>query len=333
MGLVSVAVVAVSALLTWVARKRALSQGIIDIPNSRSSHAVPTPRGGGIAIVISASLAFTALSLLGWLDVRSLVALLGGGLAVAIVGMLDDRGHVSAGVRLLVHTVAAAWAVWSLGGLPALQVGDHVISLGIPGHVLAVVGVVWSLNLFNFMDGIDGIAASEAVFIAWGAALLAAAFGAGDVWAPLMFGAACVGFLWWNWPPARIFMGDVGSGYLGYVIAVLALAAMRSSPPSLWSWIILAGAFLADATVTLLRRMLRGELVHQAHRSHAYQHLSRHWGRHRPVTLSLLALNVLWLLPWAWLAHARPQWGTWIAVGSLIPVFVLVALSGAGRRE
>ena len=159
--------------------------------------------------------------------------------------------------------------------------------------------VVWTLNLdFNFMDGIDGIAASEAAFILLAAAGLSFYFGnpTPQELAPgLIAAAASLGFLRWNWPTARIFMGDIGCGYLGYVIAVLGLESSRASVVNVYAWIILGGLFLIDATVTLCRRLLRGERAHQPHRTHAYQWLARRWGSHAKATTAVIAVRSFWL--------------------------------------
>ena len=216
-----------------------------------------------------------------------------------------------------------------------MRVGSHLVSLGVLGTLIAVLGIVWVLNLFNFMDGIDGLAAAEATFVAWAGAMLtsAAAASSGATAAALVFGASCLGFLRCNWPPARIFMGDVGSGYLGYVIAVLALGAARSNPVAIWIWLILGGAFFVDATVTLVRRALRRERVHEAHRSHAYQWLARRWRSHRKVTLAFLALNLVWLLPCAVIASLRPGYAAAMTIIALAPLVVLAVAAGAGRSE
>ena len=262
-------------------------------------------------------------------------ALVGGGLAVALIGFIDDRHSLSVATRLAVHFLAALWALAWLGGLPPLRVGQHLISLGWVGYLLGACGIVWAVNLFNFMDGTDGIAASEAIFIALIGTLLVASpgNGAGVGLAALVFAAACGGFLLWNWPPASIFLGDVGSGYLGYVVVVLALSANRDNPVALWVWLVLGGAFFVDATVTLLRRLLRGERVHQAHRCHAYQWLARRWGSHRKVTLAVLTANLVWLLPWAVLAETFPSYAAGSAVAALVPLALVAAIIGAGRRE
>jgi Fuc2NAc and GlcNAc transferase len=185
------------------------------------------------------------------------------------------------------------------------------------------------------MDGIDGIAASEAIFVTGAAAALALGAGrlSGATGVELVTAAACAGFAAWNWPPARIFMGDVGSGYLGFLIGVLAVAEARENPVALWIWLILGGVFFVDATVTLVRRLVRRERVSQAHRSHAYQWLARRWKSHKKVTLGVTAVNVLWLLPCCYFAVQNPRLAAATALLALIPVAIAALLAGAGRRE
>lgn len=323
-----------SAVLTGTVRALAVRHGVMDVPNDRSSHSVSTPRGGGTAIVITLSAAMLVLTALGHVDRQLCAALTCGGLLVAIVGFIDDRSSVQPLVRLLIHLLAAVWALVCFGHLWPLQVGTRIVTLGISGDVLVILGIVWVLNLFNFMDGIDGLAASEASFVGIaGAVLSACGWSSGVTAADVAFGAACLGFLLWNWPPARIFMGDVGSGYLGYTIAMLVLAAGRSDPAAFWIWFILGGNFFVDATVTLVRRLTRGEAVHRPHRSHAYQWLARRWRSHRAVTMGVLGLNVLWLFPCAWFARLHPDQAPWITVGALAPLAVVFLAVGAGRRE
>lgn len=322
-------------LLTALLRGYALRSGLIDHPNARSSHSIPTPRGGGLAIALTSLLAATLLCGLHLLPVRTYAAFAGGGLAVATVGFLDDRRPLPARLRFAVHVAAALWCLGWLGGLPLLLLGSRSVDLGWAGYLLGVPAIVWVLNLFNFMDGIDGIAGAEAVFVVGAGAVFAALLlpDSGTAHLAGVTCAACAGFLLWNWPPAKIFMGDVGSGYLGYAIAALALAAGHEAPVSLWIWLILGGGFFVDATVTLIRRSLRGDKVYQAHRSHAYQWLARRWQAHCPVTLALVAINLGWLLPCAWLAFRQPDWAPWVVLGALLPLVIAVLLAGAGRRE
>jgi Fuc2NAc and GlcNAc transferase len=323
-------------VMSWVGtgwmRQHALRTNLLDIPNDRSSHKQPTPRGGGLAIAVAASVGFATLFWLGQLNGKMLLALLLGGGAIALVGMLDDRHKLSPSLRLSIHLAAAALAIWCLGGIPPLQVGERVVDLGAPGWVLGVLAIVWTLNLFNFMDGIDGIAASESTFMAviGGILLLLAVPDSSLAGAAFVFGAACLGFLAWNWPPAKIFMGDVGSGYLGYVLAVLALGSGVEHPAAGLAWLILGGLFFADATVTLLRRVVRQQRVFDAHREHAYQHVAIRRGSHRAVTLAVWGINLCACLPLAYAALRWPAWAAWIASLAVAGAAVAAASLGAG---
>lgn len=291
-------VLTVSLFLTGALRRYALARSLMDVPNERSSHTVATPRGGGVAIVISFLVALSCLALLGILPWPTACGMLGAGGVVAIVGFLDDHGHIAARWRLLAHFSSAAWLLFWLGGLPILEVMGMRVNLGVVGSVLAAFYLVWMLNLYNFMDGIDGIASVEAVTACLGACLVYVLGGDADlVWPSLLLAMAACGFLYWNFPPARIFMGDAGSGFLGVMLGGLSLHAAWSKPQLLWVWLILLGVFVVDATFTLVRRLLRGEKVYEAHRSHAYQFASRQFGSHLPVTLAVAVINVFWLLP------------------------------------
>ncbi|MCF5188267.1 MraY family glycosyltransferase [Pseudomonas simiae] len=296
--LVFTAVLSASLLLTWVLRRYALSRSLMDIPNGRSSHSVPTPRGGGVAIVLTYLVALVVVAIAGWISWGDAWPLLGAGALIAVVGFLDDHGHIAARWRLLAHFGAAIWALAWMGGLPTISLFGNELDLGWFGHLLAALYLVWMLNLYNFMDGIDGIASIEAVCACAGACLVYWLTGHENLMlAPMLLAVAVLGFLYWNFPPARIFMGDAGSGFLGVVIGILSLQAAWAAPEMLWVWLILLGVFVVDATFTLGRRLLRGDKVYEAHRSHAYQFASRLAGRHLPVTLTVMAINLLWLLP------------------------------------
>lgn len=285
-------------ILTALLRRYALSRSLIDVPNDRSSHSTPTPRGGGVAIVVSFLVALCLLFVGGLIPMDLFVSCAGAGAMVAIVGFMDDHGHIAARWRLLGHFTAAAWALYWLGGLPPVHAFGFVINLGWAGSVLAAFYLVWMLNLYNFMDGIDGIAGVEAVTVGLGACVLYA-LGANEalIWPAVLLAASVGGFLIWNFPSARIFMGDAGSGFLGLILGILALHAGWISFDLFWGWLILLGIFIVDATCTLLRRLLRGEKGYEAHRSHAYQFASRRHGKHWPITITVGLINLLWLLP------------------------------------
>jgi len=191
------------------------------------------------------------------------------------------------------------------------------------------------INLYNFMDGIDGIASVEAITVCLS--------GAGLVWLidpvattgllAILFAAATIGFLVWNFPPAKIFMGDVGSGFIGIMIALFTIQASWVAPQLLWSWLILLGVFMVDATVTLFRRVCRKEKFYQAHCSHAYQHAARVLGSHRMVTLAVLTMNLVWLLPIAALVAIQQLDGIVGLVLAYLPLLWLSYYFKAGDSQ
>jgi Fuc2NAc and GlcNAc transferase len=307
---------------------------MLDIPNARSSHQQPTPRGGGLAIVVSWLLALAALLLAG-VDLHGLLlAVAPGFLAIAIVGWVDDRRGVPPSIRLLVHLVGAAWCIGCVMQDQHHWIGrlSGLLAFVIP--VLLAIGIAWATNLFNFMDGIDGIAASQAVFIAsLGAVLCCLDRDQPGSLAMLAMASSCAGFLAWNFPPARIFMGDAGSGALGFALASAPLVLSSVSYEKLFPWMILWGAFVADASVTLVRRLLRRQRLSQAHRSHAYQRLSRRWSSHRRVTLSFAGVNLFWLSPLAMSAWYWPSMSIWLTVVAWAPLAAFAIWAGAGRDD
>lgn len=294
----------------WALRN-ASRLGLVQAPNARSSHVKPTPTGGGIGIVLGMIVAgaYAAVQL-GWTAGLVLVA----AMLLAAVGLRDDVKSVHWTIRLGTQFVLFGIVAFTL--LPPL--------LAIP----AVIGGVLFINIFNFMDGIDGIAGMEAAFVFLGAAIIIAA-DTSAVWWLSALAAACLGFLVLNFPPARIFMGDVGSTALGLTIASLAIFPLGLS---LWQWLILPAVFLSDGLVTLGRRIMQGERVFEAHRRHAYQLLSRKYGSHRVVTLGALAINVIWLLPLAWSAR-DPVLAPWLTILAYAPLVVGAYLVGAGKWQ
>lgn len=324
----------VSWVLTLTLRRYALGNKLIDVPNERSSHTIPTPRGGGVAIVFAFLIALPALKLLGLMSSELMYGLLAGGALVAAIGFADDHNHIAARWRLLGHFAAAALALFWLGGLAPIPFWGMTIDLGVAGTVLALIYLVWMLNLYNFMDGIDGLASVEAICVCLGSCLIYGLTGhVESMWVTLALAASVSGFLCWNFPPARIFMGDAGSGFLGLVLGVMAVDAAWKSGDFLWSWLILLGVFIVDATWTLGRRLLSGEKVYEAHRSHAYQYAARRYGSHKVVVCAVAAINVFWLTP---LAVAVGN--GWIpgAVGlpvAYLPLILIACSLGAGVRE
>ena len=306
----------------------------MDIPNERSSHITPTPRGGGIAFVATSLVGFLLLLFNNALNESGLFALCCAGVIVAIAGHLDDRQKISgATVRLVLHVISAIILIVGVGIPSELALVDRTVNTGIVGSILGVVYLVWLLNLFNFMDGTDGIAASEAIFV-----LLTGAFlnfhvlaDANHSAAAVILAASTFGFIVYNWSPAKIFMGDVGSGYLGIVVGGLSLIAANQDPALLWVWIILLAVFVSDATTTLIRRLLRKQKPHVAHRSHAYQHLAIRINSHAKVALLVLAVNIVWLMPIAFFVADKQLAGTTGVIIAYVPLLVAALAFGAGK--
>lgn len=329
-------VFASSYFLTGWFRRYALNKNMLDVPNARSSHTLPTPRGGGLSVVL---VFLSAVGGLSFFDVIAIdpvyiAGLILSGALVAGIGFWDDHVSIPAKWRFLVHFIAATGALLILSEMPELRFFSIEISgWGLLFGIYAIM-LVWLLNLYNFMDGIDGIAGVEAITTAGSAALLLLLQGQND-WGLLMLllAASAGGFLVWNWPPAKIFMGDACSGFLGFVLGLLAVLTSLFGAMNLWSWWILLGVFIVDATITLLRRIMRGEAWHQAHRSHAYQILSRRLNSHKKVTQGVLAINVFWLLPWAYVSMIYEAWAPLICFVAMAPLCISALMVGAGMTN
>ncbi len=331
----TVTVLGASLLMTWLVRLYALRHAVLDVPNERSSHTSATPRGGGLAIVVTVLAAAAWLHASGLIEAPLAYSLLIGGAAVAALGWIDDHRRLGVGLRVVVQFAAAAWAVFLAGGLAAIDTGFGRVDTGIAiGSALAMLGIVWLLNLYNFLDGTDGYAGTQAVCAALaGGTLFWIGGAAGVATLCLTIAAAAAGFLFWNWPPARVFMGDVGSCFLGYTFGVLALFGEKSGEVPAHVWLILLGAFVWDATFTLLRRLLAGERWHDAHRSHAYQRLHQLGLGHRQIALWLLAVNVALLWP---LAYAAALWNNsrpWALVISIVVLAIAWSLVQFGSAR
>lgn len=324
---------AVVALTGWVCRSADWLK-LIDQPNTRSSHVNPTPRGGGIAIAAVLTGYVVWIIAEGGISTPFGYALLVGGVVMAVVGLIDDRSGLPASLRLAIQIMCIGGVVMTLPSPAAIEFGSWRVISGPVSLTVTVICLIWLVNLFNFMDGIDGIAAAEAIFVGGTSAaymLLTASGGPvpGVDLLLAMTAVAALGFLYWNWPPARIFMGDSGSGYLGFLLGALALYTVSAGAIRPAQWLILWGAFVADSTVTLARRLLRGERPHQAHRSHAYQRLARQFD-HRGSTLAFIAVNLCWLLPWFVYVRYVPDFEVWVVAVALLPLVAAAWMLGAG---
>jgi Fuc2NAc and GlcNAc transferase len=269
--------------------------------------------------------------LLAW---RHGASLFGAGLIVAILGFLDDHGHIAARWRLLGHFAAALWMLIFLGGVPPVTLFGTTFDPGWLGCVLSLLYLVWLLNLYNFMDGINGIASIEAIFACLAACVLYIVNGSSSlVFAPMFLACSVLGFLLWNFPVARIFMGDAGSGFLGIVLGGLSLIAAWASTDLFWGWLILLGIFIVDSTFTLIRRLIRGEKIYEAHRSHAYQFAAMHYQSHVRVSLGVFVINLIWLLPLAIAVVAQGLNGPLAVLIAYTPLVGIAVKFRAGQVE
>ena len=321
-----------AVLLTGVLEKVAARLCLIDYPVARSAHQGPKPSGGG-ALIIGTFLSCTYFfNLSGHLSDHTFYALLGT-IPIAAVGLFDDLSHASLRLRLPIQFLAAFWVIFWLGGVPSIDFSLFEMVNPWVLIFLGIVSVVWLLNLYNFMDGIDAIAGTEVLFVNAMSSIFAVQSGDIDLalLSALLF-AASAGFLVWNWPPAKLFMGDVGSGSVGFILGVLALASMHNGTLTAWTWLILLGVFVVDSTVTLIVRFINKEKWHEGHASHAYQNAARRWGSHEKVVISILSINLIWLAPLSWLSFLYPKNGIYICFAALTPLVYLCLKFKAGMR-
>lgn len=322
----------VTALLAAVINRNARRLQMLDVPGERSAHAVPTPRGGGLSIVISVT------GLMVWLYLRQHLTMTQfmlwmGALPVAVAGLVDDWRGLDYRWRILVQLCSAVWVVAWLDAFPVIPMPGPDLDAGALWWLILPPALVWLCNLYNFMDGIDGLATVQCCFVALAVMLLQWQSSAAINPLAAGLGVSAAGFLFWNRPPARIFLGDVGSTWLGFMLGILALLTIIEGSIPVWSWLLLMGVFLADTTVTLCVRVLSGARWHQAHASHAYQHLARRWGSHGRVLAAVTAINGLWLAPLAWFASQYPQYGVFLAVFGIVPLLLLARGLGAGKNH
>lgn len=304
-----------SVLGCWLYLQLARRWQILDRPNERSSHVSPTPHGGGAPLMLAFAMACLAATpwIVAWQS--PYLVLLGMALFLMVLGVVDDLRGLAVSLRFGCYGICCLLATWLI--LPG-RVDAPTIAL----VLVTAFCLLWSLNLYNFMDGIDGIAAIQCFLACAGAALLAFV-GGSDAQYPLfclLLALAHLGFLAWNWPPARLFMGDAGSVPTGFLLAGLALLGEVSGNIPAACWLILLAVFVTDATWTLCWRLWDGQRIFDAHRLHAYQRLSRHWDSHLAVDFLLVAINACWLFPLAWAAYANPQWQILLVILAYLPL-------------
>jgi len=306
----------------------AVRNDLLAHPNERSAHTRPTPTGGGVAFVTVFTLGMLWMWYLSLVSDRIVIACIGP-ILVGAVGFADDIRPLPVWLRASVYVAVAGWCIYWIG-FPVLDILGVSVQTGLLGSLFGVLSLVWLQNLYNFMDGIDGLATMEAVFVC-GAVLVIGGDWQVAGWngIALLAMAVCAGFAVINWPRAKLFMGDVGSSFLGLSLGILSLA---HATVSVWTWMILLGYFISDACLTITVRLVRGERVYRSHSQHAYQHLTRRFGA-AAVLLGILAMDVVWLWPIAVLSHNFPDWAALLLILACAPLLICQFLWGAGQQQ
>ena len=278
-----------SFILTWLVRLTAIKKSLLDIPNERSSHNIPTPRGGGLAIAITWFIGISYLNFIGKINSNLYYALLSG-ILISIISFIDDIFSLKSTPRIIIQAISTALALYFIGGVSKIDLGFFIFENKLILTTLAFVGIIWFINLFNFIDGIDGYAASESIFVFLGLYLIL-----GNSFLFLMV-MAVAGFIPWNWDKAKIFMGDIGSTLLGFSIIIIALYFNKTGEFNILNSLILTSLFWFDATLTLFRRYLNKEKLSEAHKKHAYQRIVQFGFSHQKTVLISIFINIILLL-------------------------------------
>ncbi len=314
---------------TKVFIKIAVNRQLVDIPNHRSSHTVTTPSAGGLVFTCVCTMMLAAAFAANVISTHTLLAYYLGSLPLALVSFVDDQRTIGKRWRFATQIICVAAALYFLP-TPNWHLPTF---LTLPGYEFLIylmtgIGILWLINLYNFMDGIDGLAITEAITVLFCAGFL--------LWyqhqpyiLPIIIALPLLGFAILNWAPAKIFMGDTGSTYLGFILAGTALALQHYL--NLWVWVILLGTFIVDATYTLATRMVTGQPWREAHRSHSYQKLACHLNSHSKVVLGNIMITLFWLLPCALWVLTHPTLGVIATICAYLPLLITPVACRAGK--
>jgi len=308
-----------SFIATYLVRIIAIKMNVYDIPEKRSSHTVPTPRGGGIALIISWYIGITYEHFF-WSSMPSnLFYAFLSGLLIVVIGLIDDIWRVNPKIKIIFQVLASLLAIYFLGGLQKVDLGFFIIENKYILSFFALIGIVWAVNLFNFLDGIDGYLGSEVVFIAIAISLLCTNS------MVLLLGAVTLGFLIWNWQRAKVFMGDVGSTLLGFNVAVFAIYYQNTDKTSILIWIILSSVFWFDATLTFYRRFKNKEKLSVAHKKHTYQRIVQAGFSHQKTVIASIIIN-LFIFFLAWLSSEFSDYILLFSLATVLLLYLVVKL-------
>jgi Fuc2NAc and GlcNAc transferase len=274
-------------LLTYLVKKLASRYRIVNEPSERGLHSTSTPRAGGLAIIIVWYIGITFFYIKGVIDDNLYPALMSGAI-LAVVGLVDDIVEVKPITRLIIQFIVAILAFYFLGGLrKPITFGIDILTVPFIVYPITIVGMVWFINLFNFMDGADGFASIEAILVGL---VLYIFTGSLEL---LLLASSVLGFLYWNWPKAKIFMGDVGSTQIGFILVVLGIHYHNTLDFSIFNWMMITAPFWFDASLTLFRRWQNREQLSRPHRKHAYQRFILAGNSHEKLDIALIVVNVI----------------------------------------
>lgn len=295
----------VSSIITDFIRYLAIKNKLYDIPNDRSSHEIPKPKGGGISIVLMLLMTISILLFSHQIDSDISMSLLVGLSIVAAIGLYDDYVSLPVLFRAIVYVLAAMLSLYLIGGISHISINNYQIQLNYFGFPLAVLFIVWLTNLYNFMDGTDGFAAIQTICVGlFSGSLLYLSDNISHAFLMFCLVASTIGFLYWNWSPAKIFMGDVGSCTIGFLFGILPIYTEKLGIFSISVWLILLAPFVGDATFTLVKRIMDHEKWYEAHNSHAYQKLYQLGASHSQLAKGLLGTNIIIIWPFAYFAYS-----------------------------
>lgn len=292
-------------------------KNLVDIPNQRSSHKVSTPKGGGISIVTLTLISLIVLLISNSINLEFGVGLAIGLIVIATTGFVDDIYNLSIFKRVVLYGGAVLCSILILSPDQEISFGQNSFQIGVMIYVLYAIYSFWILNLFNFMDGTDGYAAIQTLttsLFSW--ILLGSLVSPNESTLLLIVFSATLGFLVWNWSPAKIFMGDVGSCSIGFIFAIYSIFTVTEGSLSLSVWLILLSPFIGDATFTLLKRVVLREKWYHAHNGHAYQKLYQTGINHRKIAIGLLVFNILFIFPMAYHAHFNNELELYLLVAN-----------------
>ena len=313
----------------FILKKFAYQLNLIAIPNKSSLHQTATPQGGGVVVGIVFLVFCIYYYLSGDLKNVEFLVLFGGCLIMSITGFLDDIININPIKRFFIQILAASWGLYWIGGIPYSPIFNQVSGLYTFVNIVSIVVIVWFINAFNFMDGIDGMSTSGATFFSL-------TIGGYFFWhgiEPLgslliILAVSSFVFLYFNWPPAKMFLGDAGSYFYGYLFAFLFLITIKNDYMSIWTWLIIFAYFITDTTTTTFLRILLVKDWYRTHHSHAYQNLARVLNNHKFVTVLVLIINIFYLLPLAYISIQYQEYG-WLAFfASVTPIFFFVLKYG-----